>query len=126
MAEELTQEQLEQSERLAASRREGQEKQKTGVIEQVAETLNFPKKIGRHWLIIAVAVLFDIFALIPFISVVINACFGMILFLYFGPKSKGGEFTKIALPIAIGSIFDFFLSFLPINTGAALIRITLD
>lgn len=89
--------------------------------------MSFGKKVSKHWLILMTAVLFDILALIPFLCVVFNLLFGLILFLYFGPKSKGGsELTKIALPIAGGSIIDFFLSIFPVNIGAALIRIALS
>lgn len=89
--------------------------------------LSFGQKVSKHWLILAAAVLFDILAIIPFFSVVFNFLFGLVLFLYFGSKSKGGsELMKIALPIGLGSIVDFFLSILPVNIGAALIRIALD
>lgn len=103
--------------------------------------LSFAKKIAGHWQILAAAAIFDVFALIPFISVFFNACFGLLLYLYFGPKSgKAGkigakansglssqsELMKIGLPIAIGSALDWFLSILPINLGAALIRIALS
>ncbi|MBI5742876.1 MAG: hypothetical protein HZA25_03485 [Candidatus Niyogibacteria bacterium] len=127
MAEDLTQEHIERAENLAASRRaEQQPVAKSGALEQVAEKLNFSKKLGEHWLIIAAAVLFDLVALIPLVSVVVNACFGLVLFMYFGPKSKGGELTKIALPIAVGSVIDSVFSILPVNIAAAVLRIALD
>ena len=94
--------------------------------------LSFGKKVSEHWLILATAVFFDILGLIPFVNIVFNAIFGMILFLYFGPKSKPGsgflqsEFVKIVLPVGGLSIFDFFLDIVPTCTGAALIRIALS
>lgn len=89
--------------------------------------LSFGKKVSEHWLILAAAVLFDVIGLIPGLCIVVNFLFGLILFLYFGPKSKGGsELTKIFLPIAGGSIVDFFVGVLPVNIGAALIRIALS
>jgi len=98
-----------------------------GPMAKAKLALSFGKKVSNHWLILMAAVLFDILALIPFLCVVFNLLFGLVLFLYFGPKSKGGsEFTRIALPIGIGSFFDFFLSVLPVNIAAALIRIALN
>jgi len=90
--------------------------------------LSFGKKISQHWLILVTAALFDLFALIPFISVVFNMLFGILLWLYFGPKRKAGsnEILKIVLPIGLGSVLDAFLSVIPVNIGAALIRIILD
>lgn len=97
-------------------------------IEKAKLALSFGKKISHHWLILMTAVFFDILALIPFLCVVFNFLFGLVLFLYFGPKKKtgGSELTKIALPILGGSIIDFFLSIFPVNIGAALIRIALS
>ena len=91
-------------------------------------TLSFGKKVSQHWLILATAALFDLFGIIPGIAVVFNFIFGGILFLYFGSKKKGAgsELTKIALPIMVGSIIDFFIGILPVNIGAALIRIALS
>lgn len=90
--------------------------------------LSFSQKISQHWLILATAALFDLFGIIPGIAVVFNFIFGGILFLYFGSKKKGAgsELTKIALPIMAGSIIDFFIGILPVNIGAALIRIALS
>jgi len=96
-----------------------------GAIKKIA---SFPRKIAQNWLILSVAFLFDIFAMIPVISIVINACFGLILFMYFGPKKKRGEseLLKIGLPMALGSIIDFFVGILPVNIAATLIRIALS
>ena len=98
-------------------------------IAQAKLRLNFGKKISQHWLILVAAVFFDILGLIPLFSVAVNFIFGLILFLYFGPKKKkgaGSELTKIALPILGGSIIDFFTGIFPTNIGAALIRIALS
>lgn len=98
------------------------------VVPSPKTKLSFGSKVSQHWLILATAVLFDIFGLIPGITVVFNFIFGGILFLYFGSKKKGAgsELTKIALPIMAGSVIDFFIGILPVNIGAALIRIALS
>ncbi len=90
--------------------------------------LSFGKKVSQHWLILVVAVFFDLLGIIPVIGVAFNAIFGAILWLYFGSKKKkgGSELLKIALPIGLGSIIDFFIGILPVNIGAALIRIALN
>ncbi len=90
--------------------------------------LSFWSKVSQHWLILATALLFDLFGLIPAISVAVNFIFGGILYLYFGSKKKtgGSELLKIGLPIGLGSIFDSILSVLPVNIAAALIRIALS
>ncbi len=96
-------------------------------IEKAKLALSFGKKISKHWPILMAAVFFDILGLIPFIDVVFNFLFGLVLFLYFGPKSKGGsELFKIGLPVLIGSIIDFIFSIFPANIAAALIRIALS
>jgi len=69
-----------------------------------------------------VAAFFDLVALIPFVSVVVNFCFGGVMFFYFGKKKV---VSGIVAPIVIGSVFDFFLSILPINLAAAATRIAL-
>jgi hypothetical protein len=121
--------------------RQGREEQRMGELqrarmakksdspaEKIKDTLNFGKKISQHWLILACAAIFDLLGLIPFIGVVFNFIFGLILFMYFGPKKKdaSSELLKIGLPVALGSIFDFFLGILPVNIGATLIRIALS
>jgi len=91
--------------------------------------LSFGKKVSQHWPMIALAAFFDVLALIPFLSVVFNFIFGMILFLHFGSKRKKGEaseLVKIVLPMTIGSVFDLFFSVLPVNIAATLIRIFLS
>jgi hypothetical protein len=102
--------------------------QSSNPIAQAKEALNFGKKISQHWLILLAAALFDLLGMIPFIGVVFNLIFGLILLLYFGPKRKAGgsELAKIGLPIIIGSIIDFFTAVLPVNIGATLIRIGLN
>ena len=94
--------------------------------------IGFLQKCGEHWLILVAALFFDLIALIPAVSIITNPVFGGILFLYFGPKSKGGEFLKIALPVAGGTALDSVSSFIPgldlipLNIGVALIRIAAD
>lgn len=97
-------------------------------IPPVPKKLSFSQKISQHWLILATAALFDLFGMIPFVGVVSNFIFGLILYLYFGSKKKAGgsELVRIALPILGGSIIDFFIGILPVNIGAALIRIALS
>ena len=84
--------------------------------------LSLAARFGKYWPILIVAALFDLVALIPFISVVVNFCFGIVMFLYFGRKKV---VVGIIAPIGIGSIVDFFISILPVNLAAACIRIAL-
>ena len=84
--------------------------------------LSLGKRFGKYWPILIIAAIFDLFALIPFVSVVVNFCFGIVMFLYFG-KRRIIEGTII--PIILGSVFDFFISLLPVNLAAATIRIAL-
>ena len=84
--------------------------------------LSLGKRFGKYWPILIVAVIFDLFALIPFISAVFNLCFGGVMFLYFGKKRI---VSGVILPIILGSVFDFFISILPINLATAAIRIAL-
>ena len=84
--------------------------------------LSLGKRFGKYWPILIVAAIFDLFALIPFLSAVFNLCFGGVMFLYFGKKKV---VSGIIAPIVIGSVFDFFLSILPVNLAAAAIRIAL-
>lgn len=84
--------------------------------------LSLGKRFGKHWPIVAIAALFDLFALIPFISAVINVCFGAVMFMYFGKKRI---IPGVVLPIGILSVFDFIVSLLPVNIAAAVIRIAL-
>lgn len=84
--------------------------------------MSLGKRFGKHWPILIVAVIFDLFALVPFFSVVVNFCFGFVMHLYFGKKRI---MAGTVLPIAIGSVLDFFASLLPVNLAAAAIRIAL-
>lgn len=79
---------------------------------------------AKNLLILLTAVFFDIFALIPFVSVIFNTIFAGILIAVYGNsgKKKGGT-SKVLATSFIGSIFDFFFSILPVNTVTALIRI---
>lgn len=93
------------------------------------KTLSFDDKILKYWPILAAAVFFDLLALIPFVSVVVNFCFGIVLYFYFGSKSKNKKALEsllyIFIPIILGSAFDWFLSIIPVNVLAALSRIAL-
>ena len=98
-----------------------------------ASLLSFRQKLSEHWGILAVAGFFDLLALIPFVSIVTNPAFGLVLFLNFGPKSKkGSELLKIGLPTAAGTVLDTissvipFADLMPFNIGVALLRIALD
>lgn len=84
--------------------------------------MSLGQRFGKHWPILIVAAIFDLFALIPFASVVFNFCFGGVMFWYFGKKKI---ITGTAIPILLGSVFDFFISILPVNLAAAAIRIAL-
>ncbi len=84
--------------------------------------MSLTKKFGKYWPVFIMAVIFDLFALIPFLSAVVNFCFGLVMFLYFGKKRI---MTGIVAPIIIGSIADFIISLLPVNLAAAAIRIAL-
>ena len=85
--------------------------------------LSLGKKFGKHWKILALAVIFDLFALIPFLSVVFNVCFGVVMYMYFGKKRI---IAGVVLPIGILSVFDFIISVLPVNIAATVIRIALN
>lgn len=91
-------------------------------VEKVKPILSFWQKLSRHWLILVAALFFDLLGAIPFIGVVFNFLFGLVLYLYFGPKKI---WTGVALPAIIGSMLDLFLSIMPVNIGAAVIRIAL-
>lgn len=117
MAEELTQEQLEQSERLAASRRE--DKKSSSATDKLADKVGLPtdapKMLSEHWLIFCVAGGFDLVALIPAVSIVTNPIFGGILFLYLAPKRDVSDLLlKITLRTLGFTILDAASSFVPL------------
>lgn len=92
--------------------------------------LTFLQKVSKHWLILVVAAFFDLIGFIPFVAVVVNFVFGLILWLYFAlqrtKRTKGeigDELIRIGLPILGGSVVDFFIGILPTCLTAALIRI---
>lgn len=104
-------------------------KQAKSTVGQAKLALSFGKKISKHWVIIFVAVIFDIIGLIPFASVIANITFGLILFLYFGSKKKNSatdNLVGIVLPQVLGNMLDWILSIIPVNVGTALIRIFLS
>lgn len=91
--------------------------------------LSFGDKIIKYWPILAAAVFFDLLALIPFVSVIVNFLFGAILYFYFGSKSKNKKALKslfyILIPIILGSAIDWIFSLVPVNIFAAFSRIAL-
>jgi len=96
--------------------------------KKIGAGLSFSKKVSEHWYMLVLAAAFDVFGLIPFLGVLFNFAFGAILFLHFGSKKKAGtsDLHSIALPIAIGSVFDFFLGIIPVNIATVLIRIAVS
>ncbi len=96
-------------------------------IQKAKSVLSFGSKLSKHWFILVGAAFFDLLGMIPGIAIIFNFIFGLTLLLYFGPKSNGGsELAKIGLPIMLGSVIDFFVGILPVNLGAAFIRIALS
>ena len=95
--------------------------------KQVKSALSFGKKVKKHWVIVFVALVFDFtVGLVPFINFFGNAVFGFVLYLKFGPKKniKGADnLLGIVMPILFGSALDFIFDVIPVNVGAALIRI---
>ena len=91
--------------------------------------LSFGDKISKYWPILAAAVFFDLLALIPFVSVIVNFFFGAILYFYFGSKSKNknifNSLLYIFVPIVFGSAIDWLFSFIPVNIFATFSRIAL-
>lgn len=92
-------------------------------------TLSFGDKISKYWPILAAAVFFDLLALIPFVSVIVNFFFGAVLYFYFGSRSKNKKTLKgllyILIPIILGSAVDWIFSLVPVNIFAAFSRIAL-
>jgi hypothetical protein len=104
-------------------------KQAKTTVGQAKLALSFGKKISKHWIVIFVAVIFDVFALIPFVAVIFNLAFALILFLYFGSKKKKNgtdNLIGIVLPQVLGNMLDWILSIIPVNVGTVLIRIFLS
>lgn len=94
-------------------------------IEKAKLALSFGKKISNHWPILMAAVFFDILGLIPLLNVVTNFIFGLILFLYFGNKSKV-PFLKSGLIMGGGIIIDAIFSIFPVCIGTSLYRIAVS
>ena len=95
-------------------------------LSSLKDALSIRKKISNHWRILFAAAIFDVFGLIPFLGVIFNFAFGLLLWLSFGSKKKikpQSDLIGIVLPIFLGSVVDFFISILPVNIGAALFRI---
>ncbi len=112
---------------LAKARR--RDNQASNTANQVKSVLSFRKKISKYWPIFFLAVIFDLIGLIPVVNVMGNFLFGIILFIKFGSKKniKGTDnLIGIAMPILLGSALDWIISIVPVNLGAALIRIALS
>ncbi len=83
--------------------------------------------IVKNLFILLTAVIFDVFALIPFVGVVFNIIFAGILILAYGKSSgKRSGTMKILSTSLIGSTFDFFFSILPINIVTALMAMIIQ
>lgn len=78
-------------------------------------------RFSKYWPILIAAAFFDLIALVPYFSIVINLCFGLVMFLYFGPK----KLTASLAVLGIGSVFDFFVGVLPVNLATAITRIVI-
>jgi len=115
--------------RLNQGRMRSKAKEESSAKNFSGSALSFSGKISKYWPILAAAVFFDLLALIPFVSVVVNFFFGIILYFYFGSKSKNQNKFKsllyIIVPIIFGSAFDWFFSLIPVNIFAAFSRIAL-
>lgn len=81
------------------------------------------KKLSEHWLILVVALLFDGIGLIPYVGIIANPIFSLILFLTLGSRSKG---SKIAGGTVAGIIIESIpiINLLPTNTANAIFTIT--
>ena len=81
---------------------------------------NFWTELSKHWILLAVAIFLDFtFAFIPIIGPIFNFGFGAVLYLKFGGKG----FFKTGATVVGGSIVDFVVGVLPINTAALVMRI---
>lgn len=113
----------------ARARARGMAKSAKSAKAQAKEVLSFGKKISEHWQILIWAGVFDLLGLIPFICVVTNAGFTLILWLYFGPKKQKGDpsdFKSIVIPAVIANILDAIISVVPANIGVTLVRILMS
>ena len=115
--------------RLNQARAQGKTKEESIAENQPRSALSFGDKISKYWPILAVAVFFDLLALIPFVSVIVNFLFGAVLYFYFGSKSKNKKALKslfyILVPIVLGSAIDWLFSLVPVNIFATFSRIAL-
>lgn len=84
---------------------------------------NLGEKISEHKMILITAVLFDFLAILPFVSVIFNFLFGLILYLYFSVRKEQKNFLGMAAFMVFGSLIDLIISILPVNTAAVLVRI---
>lgn len=131
MPDMTTAEEQQQMVNLAQARREAQLAKDVakavagGPMAKAKLALSFRQKVSEHWLILAVAVFFDLLGLIPVLNIISNFIFGCILFLYFGNKGNV-PFLKSGLFMGGGIIIDFFLSIFPVCIGTTLYRIAVS
>lgn len=117
MAEELTEEHIERTEQLAAARREDKKSSSAG--EKLADKIGLPTDapgmLSEHQLIFATALLFDLIALIPSVSIVTNPIYGGILFLYLAPKRDVSDLLLKSILRTLGfTVLDAVTSFIPL------------
>ena len=129
MPPDINQIEEERAGRLNQARAQGKTKEESIAENQPRSALSFGDKISKYWPILAAAVFFDLLALIPFVSVIVNFLFGAVLYFYFGSKSKNknifNSLLYIFVPIVLGSAVDWFFSLIPVNIFAVLSRIAL-
>lgn len=121
----------EHQENLRAAQRGGMQNRVAAaksIKNQIVSALSLREKLSNHWMIMFWAGCFDLVGLIPYLCVLTNFGFALILFLYFGSKRKKGdpsEFTGIVIPEIIGNIADVIIPIFPVNIGTTLYRIIL-
>ena len=127
--DEINQIEQERLERFNQARAQEKMEEEVQPKKSPGSVLSFGDKISKYWPILAAAVFFDVLALIPFVSVIVNFLFGAILYFYFGSKSKNKKALKslfyILVPIVLGSAIDWLFSLVPVNIFAAFSRIAL-
>lgn len=92
----------------------------------ISDAANIPKKLSEHWIILGIAILFDIVGLIPFVGIIANPLFGLALYLYLKIKTDSSNLGfKIGGGTAVGVIIESvpIINLLPTNLANALIAI---
>jgi len=100
----------------------------TAALALAKDAMSFGKKLSKHWMILFAAAIFDIFGLIPILGDLSDFAFGILLWFYFHSKKTqaGTDFKGILLPEFVGSVVRLPFSFLPVNVGTTLYRISLS